>query len=559
MPDGVNWPAIPSFGTTIANLPTDYYKSLENNSNQNLRDAFKGGIPMRPDGTPDYGAMSATLFRQGGAGQVANATSLSNLDLKRQELALGQALAPVVAGGGVPDVQTATQDPSQPRGLRNNNPGNIENGPFAQRQPGYSGVEPKGRFATFKSPEDGTNAAGTLVNSYGNKGINTVQGVIGRWAGGNDPNVPQYVAAVSKQLGVDPNAPLNMQDPQVRQALVSAISKFENGGRGAPANSTTAIPQAQPQQTAQAPQGQQAPPLPQASQPTRGAPPTGGDPEIQTQIARLSAIAANPGVPESTRKAAITRLEALQKQNQPTNEQKNYDLYRRQGGDLPFDAWRQQADTQKPIIANITERLGKAADLAKTASEDIEGSHQLLSQLDARGGIFSGQWANDKLTLSKIGQQLGFDTPVDKIANTEAFSALVGNQVAKLVKSFGSGTSITNQDREYAQKMAAGDITLNEESIRRIIEIREKINREVIKKHNQGVDKFFKTVPGSGGLGENLKVDEPGKYTAPARQNTQAQPQPSAAPGMVPEGGIITNKSTGQKLMNQGGKLVPVT
>lgn len=549
MADGVNWPAIPSFGQTIANLPTDYYKSLENNSNQNLRQAFQNGLPTNPDGSINFDQAGRTLLQLGGAGQVQNATALSNLDLSRQQLKLGQELAPVVAGGGIPAVNPAPQDTSQPRGLRNNNPGNIEDSPFARRQPGYSGVEPQGRFATFKTADDGTNAAGNLVGSYGNRGINTVQAVISRWAGANDPNVPQYIAAVSKQLGVDPNAPLNMQDPNVRQALVGAISQFENGRR-APSNGTTAIPAAQPTQAQQ--------PLPPTGQPSRGAPPTGADPEIQRQIQTLSAIAANPAVPESTRKAAQTRLEALQKQAQPTNEQKNYDLYRRQGGDLPFDAWRQQTETQKPIIANITERLGKSADTAKVASEDIEASHQLLSQLDAHGGIFSGQWAEDKLALSKIGQQFGLDVPADKITNTEAFSALVGNQVAKLVKSFGSGTSITNQDREYAQKMAAGDIKLNESSIRRIIEIREKINRELIKKHNQSVDKFFRSVPGAGGLGENLKIDEPGKYTAPAQSAPQTNVQPAPA-GIVPEGKIIFNRSTGERLMNQGGKLVPVT
>lgn len=548
MPE-VMWPAIPSFGQTIANLPTDYYKSLENNSNQNLRQAFQNGLPMNPDGSINFDQAGRTLLQLGGAGQVGNATALSNLDLSRQQLKLGQELAPIVAGGGIPPVNSAPQDTSQPRGVRNNNPGNIEDGPFARNQPGYSGVEPKGRFATFKSPDDGTNAAGNLVGSYGSRGINTVQAVISRWAGSNDPNVPQYIAAVSKQLGVAPDAPLDMQNPQVRQALVGAISRFENG---APANSTSAIPAAQPQ--ASQPQ-----PLPANSQPSRGAPPTGADPEIQRQIQTLSAIAANPAVPESTRKAAQTRLEALQKQAQPTNEQKNYDLYRRQGGDLPFDAWRQQTETQKPIIANITERLGKSADLAKTASEDIEGSHQLLAQLDAKGGIFSGQWAEDKLALAKIGQQFGLDVPADRITNTEAFSALVGNQVAKLVKSFGSGTSITNQDREYAQKMAAGDIKLNESSIRRIIEIREKINREFIKKHNQSVDKFFQSVPGSGGLGENLKIDEPSKYSAPATQSQPAQQSPATGGQLIDGKSTIINKSTGERMILQGGRWVPFT
>lgn len=89
MPDlgGVNWPALLSPGQVIQNLPTDYYKSLENKSNLDLRQAFQNGLPQRQDGSPDYDAMARTLFQLGGSGQVGNAVSLSNLDQQRQRLA----------------------------------------------------------------------------------------------------------------------------------------------------------------------------------------------------------------------------------------------------------------------------------------------------------------------------------------------------------------------------------------------------------------------------------------------------------------------------------------
>src|SRR5215475_347229 len=85
------------------------------------------------------------------------------------------AAAPAVAPGG-----------QLPRGLRNNNPGNIEDGPFAKALPGYKGSD--GRFAVFETPEHGLNAMDQLLTAYGRRGLKTVGEVIGRWAPASDNN-----------------------------------------------------------------------------------------------------------------------------------------------------------------------------------------------------------------------------------------------------------------------------------------------------------------------------------------------------------------------------------
>lgn len=126
------------------------------------------------------------------------------------------------------DVGAATAS-AYPRGLRNDNPGNIEDGKFAQSQPGYAGSD--GRFAKFASPEAGVNAAAGLLGRYGKQGINTIEGIVSKWAPSADGNnVGNYAAFVAKQLGVSPNQPLNMADPQVRRQVATAMAQFENGG-----------------------------------------------------------------------------------------------------------------------------------------------------------------------------------------------------------------------------------------------------------------------------------------------------------------------------------------
>jgi hypothetical protein len=118
------------------------------------------------------------------------------------------------------------------RGLRNANPTNIEAGPFAASQPGYVGSD--GRFAKFATPEQGIQAAATLLSRYGKGGINTVDKIIAKWAPSSDGNnVANYSKFVAKQIGVEPNQPLDMKDPQTLLKLAGAMSEFENGTKGA--------------------------------------------------------------------------------------------------------------------------------------------------------------------------------------------------------------------------------------------------------------------------------------------------------------------------------------
>jgi hypothetical protein len=152
-----------------------------------------------------------------------------------QQIAPGETLLAIPRGGGAAGGSPAgapTGSVSAPRGERNNNPGNIEDGPFAKSLPGYKGSD--GRFAIFETPQAGQAAQGALLQSYGKRGINTVQAIISRWAPPSDGNPTNgYAAFVARKLGVDPSQPLDMNNPNVLQALSGAIAEFENGGASA--------------------------------------------------------------------------------------------------------------------------------------------------------------------------------------------------------------------------------------------------------------------------------------------------------------------------------------
>jgi hypothetical protein len=116
-------------------------------------------------------------------------------------------------------------DGNLPRGLRNNNPLNIEAGDFTKGQPGFVGSD--GRFARFETPDQGIAAASKLLDTYESKyGLNTPAGIIGRWAPQGENNSAAYAAAVAKKLGIGPNDPIT---PEMRPRLIAAMSEVENG------------------------------------------------------------------------------------------------------------------------------------------------------------------------------------------------------------------------------------------------------------------------------------------------------------------------------------------
>ncbi len=113
----------------------------------------------------------------------------------------------------------------QTRGLRNNNPGNLN---YA----GQKGAElenPGGRFARFRTRQEGLQAMAGQLLKYRDRGIDSVRKIISKWAPSSENNTEAYVGTVAKQMGVNENARLNLKDPQVLASLMAAITKHENG------------------------------------------------------------------------------------------------------------------------------------------------------------------------------------------------------------------------------------------------------------------------------------------------------------------------------------------
>lgn len=116
-----------------------------------------------------------------------------------------------------------------PRGIRNNNPGNIEHTP-ANAWQGLDTPPSDGRFARFTGPEWGIRAIARVLISYQDRhGIRTIRGFINRWAPPSENNTKVYVDQVAKRVGVEPDSMVNVHEYEVAFPLVEAIIRHENG------------------------------------------------------------------------------------------------------------------------------------------------------------------------------------------------------------------------------------------------------------------------------------------------------------------------------------------
>ena len=119
-----------------------------------------------------------------------------------------------------------------PRGIRNNNVGNIEYGAFAKNH-GATGSD--GRFAIFATMAQGIAALASLLLAYAAKPdgkggtIDTVQETISRFAPSNENDTVAYVSSVCAVLNCQPNDRFDFHDSDFLFWMVTAIGEHENG------------------------------------------------------------------------------------------------------------------------------------------------------------------------------------------------------------------------------------------------------------------------------------------------------------------------------------------
>lgn len=117
---------------------------------------------------------------------------------------------------------------TDPIGIRNNNPGNLEVG---SPKPFLGQVDPPdGVYLRFIDPPHGLRAIIVELKTYRDvHGLKTIETMITRFAPPPKNPTAAYIANVCTAVGIGPKDIVDLDDPVTQGDLMRAITKQENG------------------------------------------------------------------------------------------------------------------------------------------------------------------------------------------------------------------------------------------------------------------------------------------------------------------------------------------
>jgi len=134
------------------------------------------------------------------------------------------------------------------------------------------------------------------------------------------------------------------------------------------------------------------------------------------------------------------------------------------------------------IMGEGVANLSSGREAANKAVVSIESIDTSLDNLD---NMFTGYGATFRMDVARAARVAGIDlAEVDQIENTEQYASLAGARVADYITNLGAGTGLSDKDREFAEKVVAGDIGMSPETMRRLLTIIRKQNVRTIDQYN---------------------------------------------------------------------------
>jgi len=240
-------------------------------------------------------------------------------------------------------------------------------------------------------------------------------------------------------------------------------------------------------------------------------------------------------------KAEIGNIDKRMEQYAPTGTIKEYTfaMAQRQEQGKPiisleaFDAEQRKAGATSVNVgggtdAQVFTEIKDSYKLAKSAASGLKGLQEAKKAVE--GGIVSGAGAELQLQLRKIASS-AFGVEDEKITNTETFLSAISPQIGAIIQANFGGAQISDGDRKFAQDAAAGRISLDGSSIKRILSIMERSNKAILEDHNRKVDAVYEDAP------DGKFKRERALFAVPVPKEEQvASPAPApAAPPMPPQ------------------------
>ena len=157
---------------------------------------------------------------------------------------------------------------------------------------------------------------------------------------------------------------------------------------------------------------------------------------------------------------------------------------------LPAQQNAFEGELGKGQAKSIVENRAVAQDAASII-ETVNTGRDIL-----KGKIITGAGADFLVNFNQALKTAGVDFGyADAAANSQAYAANMAQNVGKIIKQFGAGTGLSDADRQYAEKMAGGKITLDAKALNKILDINERAARNVITRHNKDVAGIKTNIP----------------------------------------------------------------
>jgi hypothetical protein len=165
-----------------------------------------------------------------------------------------------------------------------------------------------------------------------------------------------------------------------------------------------------------------------------------------------------------------------------------------QGSILDYETAKAKAGASNTTVdmgggsaKQIFDAMDARAGMAQSSYSALTALNEAEAAVDQ--GIISGAGANQVLGLQKVGSLFGLDPQA--IVNTETFAAAMAPVVAATLKATAGTANLSNADMEFAKKAAAGDITLDSGSIKRLLGVLRRANESVVTSYKARLDKVY--------------------------------------------------------------------
>lgn len=140
-----------------------------------------------------------------------------------------------------------------------------------------------------------------------------------------------------------------------------------------------------------------------------------------------------------------------------------------------INANKGETQFEKTFGADQARKFSEALEARPRMVEGVESIDAALGLLDK--GIHAGIYGNISKNLEKFGAPFA-KAPADRAANTEQFLSHVGDVVLPRLKDFGGSDTV--EEMKYLQQILAGDVTLEPQALRAILnKARLKMGRRV--------------------------------------------------------------------------------